>query len=260
MSIHVLVLGNPDADDFRTALEFVSARAGRNAVRAAADFTDLRRMVSENWLPDLVVVCQAWPEQFSEAEFRELFALCPLARIVCLFGPWCDSDGRTNSIWPAAVRVPVAAARGRLARELDGLQSESAACLPLPLTASRSEVFEFDFDRPIESWRTAPTVEVISPDRPWRDMLQKAIVKNGGRIREHDENRADILLFDADPWDGARFSALSDTRGANAQAKVVACVGFPRRDIETELRSAGADEVWFKLSPLEELVAHCRSA
>jgi hypothetical protein len=95
----------------------------------------------EPWYPDLVVVCQHWPDEFTERDVRRLLTLSPLARLSCCYGPWCQSDGRSRDIWPLATRVPVESAAGRIARELEVL---AGLRRPLPLTASRDEVFLFD--------------------------------------------------------------------------------------------------------------------
>ena len=92
--------------------------------------------------PDLVIVCQSWPDEFSASEVTLALCRWPLALWVCCYGAWCASDGRTRSIWPISVRVPVEEAEGRLNhvwRVLTGQRDE-----PLPLTASRDEAFEFD--------------------------------------------------------------------------------------------------------------------
>jgi hypothetical protein len=95
----------------------------------------------DDWFPELVVVCQHSSDEFTTPDVHRLIGLFPLARLVCCYGPWCASDGRTRDIWPLAVRVPVELAPDRLRRELEVL---SASRQPLPLTASRDEIFLFD--------------------------------------------------------------------------------------------------------------------
>ena len=92
--------------------------------------------------PDLVIVCQSWPDEFSASEVSEALGRWPLALWVCCYGAWCDSDGRTRSIWPISVRVPVAEAEHRLKHVWQVLAEQQGE--PLPLTASRDEAFEFD--------------------------------------------------------------------------------------------------------------------
>lgn len=95
----------------------------------------------EPWFPELVIVCQHLPDEFTTAEVHRLIGLFPLARLVCCYGPWCASDGRTRDLWPLAVRVPVELGPERIRRELEVLSGRRR---PLPLTASRDEIFLFD--------------------------------------------------------------------------------------------------------------------
>jgi hypothetical protein len=254
---NVMLLGESEQQGFAPIVEFLRQRMDLASTRTATDLNGLRRFVGrEDWHPDLIIVCQAWSEQFSEAEVHELIALCPLARIVCCFGPWCDSDGRTRSIWPLAVRAPIAAAAGRLARELALLQNAPAGRRsPPPLTASRAEVFEFDFMLPAARDERSLAVVVISPDRPWREMTESALRRDGFQIHDRQSaERPDAVVFDADPWDATRAAALRAIRAVDGEAHIVVAVGFPRRDLEIEALKAGAGAVWFKLAPLCELV------
>jgi hypothetical protein len=134
----VLLIGNAESPEMRPAIEAVKRLAPAAEIRSVESFTGAS---SGDLQPDLVVVCQHWPDEFPPAEVGRLFRECPLARFVVCYGPWCASDGRTRAIWPLAVRVPANEADDRLRLELDVLGGERA---PLPLTASRDEVFVFD--------------------------------------------------------------------------------------------------------------------
>ena len=221
----------------------------------AANLAAVRELLAarEAWFPDLIVVLLAWPDQFPADEVHTLMGSCPLARIVCCYGPWCDSDGRTRSIWPLAVRVSVAAAGARLARELASLENQQRACRPLPLTASRAEIFEFDFKGPAARAETAMAASVISPDRRWREMAGSALRGWGLQLVTEGSGPPQAVIFDADPWDSERATALAAIRVTHPRTKIVACVGFQRRDLDEALRRSGADGVWFKLAPLNEL-------
>ena len=72
----------------------------------------------------------------------------PLARLVCGYGPWCASDGRTRDVWPLSIRVPAELAPRRVTLELEVL---AGTRWPLPLTASRDEIFLFDPESSIEA-------------------------------------------------------------------------------------------------------------
>jgi hypothetical protein len=251
----VLLLGDLEAADFRSILEIIRSWNPAADTRAAANISEFRRFVDrEPWFPDLIVVLQSWPDQFSEAEVHELMGLCPLARIVCCFGPWCDSDGRTRSIWPLAVRIPAVAATHRLGRELALLENNDAFRRPLPLTASRAEIFECDFGDWESVEPAARTVAVISPDRRWKEMVETGVRMSG--LQNHGPRSGEcpeIVVFDADPWDAEQAISLRAIRAADREARIIAAIGFPRPDLETALHDSGADQVWFKLAPIADL-------
>jgi hypothetical protein len=139
----LLVIGDffsPAMEPVRLCVEKLVER-GCDARFAASVPGTSGNPAGDGWFPDLVVVCQHWPDEFTERDVRRLMVLYPLARVTCCYGPWCQSDGRSRDIWPLATRVPVCSAAGRIRRELDVL---AGLCRPLPLTASRDEVFLFD--------------------------------------------------------------------------------------------------------------------
>ncbi len=247
----VLLLADFGAGEFQPILETIRRWASSADTRRAPHVDELRRFAGQDgWFPDLIVVLQSWPDQFSETDVHDILALCPLARFVCCFGPWCDSDGRTRSIWPLAVRVPATASANRVVRELALLENGGALRRPLPLTASRAEIFEYDFGQWEPENPPAQTVTVISPDRRWKEMIESGIRKSGLRnLDPRSGELPEIVIFDADPWDAERAISLRAIRAANREARLIAAVGFPRPDLESVLRESGADQVWFKLAP-----------
>jgi|SRR5580700_2881382 hypothetical protein len=146
----VLVVG----DLFAPEMEIVERRVeelarGACDVQIAANVAEaLAKCASEAWHPDLAIICQLWPEEYTATEVRQLLGAFPLARLTCCYGPWCASDGRTRDVWPLSVRVPAAFAARRIALELEVLD---ATRWPLPLTASRDEIFLFDPEQAIEA-------------------------------------------------------------------------------------------------------------
>lgn len=112
---------------------------GADEVRVAGTLSDATSI--DGYIPDMVVVCQHWSDEFSGRDVGRLITKWPLARLVCAYGPWCASDGRRRSTWPQAVRVPVESAPARIQREWDVIRGTRAG---LPLTAGRDEAFAFD--------------------------------------------------------------------------------------------------------------------
>ncbi len=135
----ILLIGDAHDAEMRPVEQALLGAHGAHLRRAA----DIR--VVRDCRPaaafDLIVVCQHWPDEFCRADAGWLLTAFPTARLICCYGAWCASDGRTRETWPLAVRVPVEAFPDRLQRELQVIAGEAA---PLPPTAARDEVFAFD--------------------------------------------------------------------------------------------------------------------
>lgn len=106
---------------------------------------ELSSLADSGWHADLVVAGQSWPDEYTATDVQSIIRAFPLARLVCCYGPWCSSDGRTRDLWPHAVRTPVAQISERLEKEKAVLAGRLPA---LPLTASRDECIEFQL-RPL---------------------------------------------------------------------------------------------------------------
>jgi len=130
-----LLVGDTHGPQMRPVEAAVSARFPDSRLRRIDRLPAAGRT---GFAADLIVVCQSWSDEHAADEVETLLSAAPLARILCVYGRWCDSDGRTRSIWPLAVRVPAAEFETRLAHELEVLEGTRP---PLPLTASRAEIF-----------------------------------------------------------------------------------------------------------------------
>lgn len=257
-STAVLLLGDALAPEMLPAAEFVRGR-GDLDVRTSQGVVELQRlMVAEEWYPDLIVALQFWPEQFSGNDVRRLLPLAPLARIVCVCGAWCDSEGRTHPHWPLAVRAPVPTAIDRIRRELAAIRGETAA---LPLTAARGEIFAADMKFALQAPPRSMQVAVESPDRCYEQMLSAALVRGGHQVVGLENSPPPAaILWDSDPWDNVRLAELRSLRSAHSKATIVACTGFYRDDQASAIHGAGADAVWSKLAPLTMLLSKVQAA
>ena len=99
----VLLLGSTARREFREARALLESQ-GR--VTVAGEAESAAGLLADGQLaPDLIVVAQAFPGQFSAEAVDRLRALAPLARVVGLMGSWCEGEMRTGKPWPAAIRV-----------------------------------------------------------------------------------------------------------------------------------------------------------
>jgi CheY-like chemotaxis protein len=256
--LNVLLLGDDSTAEMRPVRDTLCERTANTEQRhfrgVASAIASLQG--DEDWHPDLIVVCQTWPDEFSSPDLHALLSTFPLARLMCCHGPWCESDGRSRSIWPSGCRVPVAHARRRLASEAVGLQTGRTDRLP-PLTASRDELFEFEY---ADAWRVPRRLDgcgfaVHSPDAAYRRVLVDTLRAAGGLSVSESNALCRVVLYDADPWTPViRTQIALCHAGGNQSIQIVALTGIAHAGMVDELKVAGADRVVAKPVPLGELV------
>jgi CheY-like chemotaxis protein len=94
--------------------------------------------LAERILADVVVVLQAFSDEYSAADAGHLIGRMLFGRVLCCYGPWCISEGRTHDIWPVVARVPVGSAWSVLEQEVSNIRAGVPALLPM---AAAEEVF-----------------------------------------------------------------------------------------------------------------------
>lgn len=258
-SIGVLLLGAAHTTETRAVLatleQFVPDKLMRS-VRTVSDAVDL--VLREHWYPDLGVVLQSWPEEFARRDVNRLVELLPLTRWICCQGAWCESQGRTRSVWPVALCVPARDAGARIRRELSVLGGTRP---PLPLTAARDEVYEFQTADKLPTTCLPLLVHVDSPDRElgrcWRDLLTGA----GHRVWSSGGNPPpDVVLYDADPPGPETLRRLRTLTEACPEAGIVAVAAMAHAEDVADLQSAGASAVVAKLTDRHTLLHAVRLA
>ena len=134
---------------------------------------------------ELIVVWQSQPDEYARADVQQLLGAAPLASVVCVYGPWCESDGRTRSVWPASFRVPAWQADRRFVEELERFRAGQPR---LPWTAAREDVWLRDLEstsvtsakspRLLADWRFV----VTSPDHVYEQLLWDLLQETSGKI------------------------------------------------------------------------------
>jgi len=264
----VLLIGDDCDPELAPIAAWVAKFAGENLSTAPDIGAACALILTELRTPDLIIVLQSWSDQFSPTEVLELLSRLPLARIVCVCGAACDSDGRTRASWPLAVRARTPDAISRIEREFELLRSASSVDGPwppdqtldgvrpqaVPWTASRAEIFESDFGNGAPPLPAGVRLVVESPDRAWKAMLERAL----GTVPQAESAPAaskprTIVLVDVDPWTPGLQTSTGVLKAGRSGARVIACTGTLATDHLEGLKSAGADAVWFKLSSVAAL-------
>ncbi len=263
MPLNFLLIGQVNRAEAKPLAEWLAA-----ALQPADQqhFSDLTSALSEtertNWIPDLIVIVQSWPDEFSPSEIASLFTFAPLARVVVAYGAWCESDGRNRHLWPLAVRVLLHSAAARIEREWRLLHDERGI-EPLPLSASREEVFTVDHP-PLAKTLSPQTVLVVSPDPAYRRYLHE-LLESAGHAVHSTETPASApqptaILFDADPWDEARADQLENLLQHHPTANTIALMSLPHPEHEAAIIALGISSVSPKLGDQSRILSEIAMA
>ncbi len=255
LTVSILVLGDTDRSEFRdTVLELrpLGGVVVSEDVSSAVDLISRGKIV-----PDVVVVAQAYPGQFSTDSIDRLRRAAPLARVVGLLGTWCEGETRTGRPWPAAIRVYWHQWRPQSERELSRIATGKASAWSLPITAGDEERFLAGTHQP-SSLRNGH-IAVWTPLFDMQDWLQRACHRRGystSWLRPHqsvDRERITAAIFDADECSGKELDDLRRLVAAIEPAPVLALMDFPRVESRDRALATGARAVLSKPLLVDDL-------
>tara|TARA_R110002095_G_scaffold21880_1_gene23663 strand:+ start:1334 stop:2143 length:810 start_codon:yes stop_codon:yes gene_type:complete len=243
----ILIIGNSQTREMSPVLEAVSESCGGISVLHA-----LRpAMIStERVFPELIIVCQNWPDEFSASDLNDLVSRFPVSRFVCCYGAWCEADGRTRTVWPLSIRVPARSVRVRIQQEWEIIQGTAKA---FPLTAGREEIFQFeasDKSFKLDFEGAAPLIGVCSGDRDYQAMLNEMMVSWGARVTHNSKlDEADLLIFDLDPWE----LVVQQLSAITGSSPMIGMMGLAHPEMVSAARLRGLETVICKVAPEREL-------
>ncbi len=243
----VLIVGNYQTREMRAVFDSV------NEICCGARLfhcTSLNTISEEVAFPALIIVCQNWPDEFSTRGLHDLISRFPISRLVCCYGVWCESDGRTRTNWPLSIRVPARSAHARIQQEWDIAQGKVNV---LPLTAGRDEIFQSETSLEplrLDSDGISPLIEVTSGDYHYKAMLEELIVSWKGRITKQGQNNdVDLLLVDLDPWE----LVVSELTLQDSLPLMIGVMGLAHSETIMAAKQLGIDAVVCKVAPEQEL-------
>jgi DNA-binding NarL/FixJ family response regulator len=257
MRLSILLIGDINRAEFREAPEAARRLADLLGVADAEAAADA--IASGRTTPDLIVVAQAFPGEFSAASIERLRRLAPLARVVGLLGPWCEGETRTGKPWPAAIRVYWHQWLPRAEEEFRHLGSGQTSNWSLPTTASEEERLLAMAAQPWQQRRGRVAIR-----SPWAEMC--AWLADACRLRGYTPVRlsaaagqcariaaADALLFDGTDCQDHELVELARLAASVRTAPVVVLLDFPRVEDRDRALAAGAAAVLAKPLLLEDL-------
>ena len=98
-----LLIGDYRYPEFRSTVDWLK---NNSWLALAIDADDaLTRVKKQRLRPELIVIAQSHPGQFTQASVERLYRSVPLARLVTVLGGWCESETRSGHPWPGVLRM-----------------------------------------------------------------------------------------------------------------------------------------------------------
>lgn len=253
--VSILLVGNTDRSEFRQARAALEASGRVTSVpeaESAAAALSQRQVV-----PDVIVVAQSYPGQFSYQAIDRLRRLAPLARVLGLLGSWCEGEMRTGKPWPGAVRVYWHQWLPRCHQQLGRMRRGECSAWGLPITATEEERLLLAADDPPTDRQGL--VAIYTRPFEMQDWLSAACRSRGYSTvwlrppRPARVEGARAAIFDGPDCCGGEFDELDHLCGTLAPAPVIALLDFPRIEDHHRALAAGAAAVVSKPLHLDDL-------
>jgi hypothetical protein len=226
MPLQILIIGEQNPDGGPPLKDWIPVIFQPSNVLHETDIPRAMRLLQQTHLiPDLIVVIENHPDEYSRSDVDQLTVHAPLARWVVGYGEWSESAGRTRDVWPMAVRVPWHSIGQRLQQEWDLLNGK---CVPaLPMSGSREELFGADYrweHQPIEPAR----VLVDSPDPEYGRYLAEFLTAAGHTVfTTAASGSPDAILCDLDPWEAVRQQMLEHLQEQYPGVPMIGLMSLP---------------------------------
>jgi CheY-like chemotaxis protein len=253
--VSILLVGNTRRAEFLRAREMVD-RLGCTVEAANIDAAE-ELLTAGKVVPQLIVIAQAYPHQFSHEAVDRLRRLAPLARLLGLLGSWCEGEQRTGMPWPAVVRVYWHQWPGQCHRQLSLIDRGESSAWTLPVTATEEERLLLDSRQPIA--QRSGLVAVHTRVMEMEDWLSAALRSRGCSTvwlqpsRPMHVEGAAAALFDGSDMRGGEVEELEALCRDLAPTPVIVLLDFPRIEDHNRALTAGAAAVVSKPVQIDDL-------
>jgi DNA-binding NarL/FixJ family response regulator len=253
--LSIMLVGDAGRTEFRDAricLDRWGVVHGFSEIAAAA-----AALAEAEVVPDVIVVAQAFPGQFSHQAIEQLRRLAPLARVGGLMGSWCEGEMRTGSPWPGVVRTYWHQWTARCNRELRRLARGQCCSWALPPTATEEERLLTNTAEPRP--RQDGVVVICAWSHEAADWLSAACRRRGfATIWQRTPTTArargaTAIIFDGGSFDEVEYQQLQHLAATVRPTPVLALLAFPRLEDQRRALSAGAAAVLSKPLAVDDL-------
>jgi len=262
LPLTVLLIGDSERPEFRRAAEVL--RAECDLLLAEDVDQALAKWTTETCGPEVIVLAQDRPGQFSWEAVEALRRQWPLARLQALLGPWCEGETRSGRPWPAATRGYWHAWLAAWQRESQRRRTGKLASWALPVTATEDERLLLAAEDPLGPQSPRPAVVALATaDYDAAECLGDVLRRAGYQPLALTAATGRIRGAAAGIWDGRIDlpdgpKRLADFVELLAPAPVLALLNFPRPEHLEASRAAGATGAVAKPYLIEVLLAALR--
>ena len=252
--IAVLLIGDTHRAEFLDARRVLADLA--ELTEAADPAAAAAILQSAPLEPEVIVLAQAYPGQFSQAQVDQLRRLAPLARMVALLGTWCEGESRSGRPWPGVVRVYWHQWPSRSALELARIAHGQSSAWSLPPTATEEERLLSTAEAPLPAGEGL--IAIHARQTPMADWLAAACRQAGySTLRLCGPNWPQFAgaragIFDATDLGPSEAADLSRLVAQLHPAPVLVLLDFPRPRVLPH----GAAAILSKPLLLEDLLWH----
>lgn len=136
--LHISVVGDVNRPEFRYALSKVWSSA------FVSQSLSLDLFLSQNASPDVVILLQSYPGEYSDSDIDKIIKTSPLTSLVLLTSSWCEGERRTGFPVREAIRVAWYDFPFWFEYQKTLFSNGSLSQLSLPLSASDAQRAELD--------------------------------------------------------------------------------------------------------------------
>jgi hypothetical protein len=183
LPVPVSIIGRSHASEFRGLISQIQNSSDLQITGQFETIQDaLTAGLGEQFPADVVIVLLEFSDEYSAADAGQLIGRMLFRRVLCCYGPWCLSDGRTHEIWPVVARVSVSSAWSILQHEIRNIRAGVDALLPM---AAAEEVFAHRAIAEFDDYPTGYEVVLIaSDDRALRKTIAKMLRHTAKQVFE----------------------------------------------------------------------------
>jgi len=256
----VLLIGSVRSTDMRIATDCFRHDHVRykNRLLHALDLDSADSALTQSDThPDLVVLAQSRPNQFSPQRIERLRSRLPTARFIVILGSWCEGELRTGQPLPGVMRVYWHQWPLRWRSEMWRLASGRVPSWAMPATATEDEIAGlFSGDLTVNGQGLAV---IASHDESRAEAVESALSAMGlatvwsSSTQTPAVSGPSLIVWDADGIGQQELAEIRQLREAFAGVPLLAMLGFPRPDEYQAVLAAGATTVVGKPYRLDDL-------